>query len=393
LLSLIALATEAAACQSTIAISARVCGALCDEARSTEDFTGMDCAIAARIRMLPVRGAAIITGARPLLDQCISFQASDNTPPLYRLADLFDTGTGEAHPLDIGHTPKEPFVVEISLYAPGSLPCMDDQPLVGLGRSGVVDLSRDASEVNVPLGCRDACEAHGNVQVQLLSLEDAKTVVAPPDDLSLGEIFAYETFTDTNGVCMKPPLSAHRGQFRPFALTAKGTHLDGTWVVDHSNFDGCTVISGTTNGGTQLSCLFDDATSQSTLQGFVISAAHLAAVQGFNESTDAQGGALVVRVLDPSSDDPNGSAIGAHVNYLLLSTLSEAEYAQDAAWSITTPDPTGTTAAGLGVAVIADAPTGPYAVTFADGSTRTLNAGGSEDPTAVTVVVVDGPGP
>jgi hypothetical protein len=374
-----------------VAIRARVCGALCDETRAANDFTGMDCAVAARIRILPVLGSAVLKRAKPILDQCISFESSDNTPPLHRLADLFDTGDGAAHPIDVGLLPNGPFVVEIALYAPGSLPCQDGQPLVGLGRSGVVDLSHDAGDVMVPLGCRDACEVHRNVQVQLVSLEDDTTGVAPPDDLSLGEIFPYATFTATNGVCMQPPLSAHRGELRPFALTARGTHLDGTWVVDHSEFDGCTVISGTTNGGPQLSCLFDAATSQATLQGFVISPDHMAAVRAFNQAADAQAGALVVRVLDPNGEDANGSAIGAHVNYLLVTTVSEAEYAQDAAWTITPSNPTGTTAAGLGVAVIADAPTGPYQVTFADGSTRTVNAGAADDPDTVTVVVVDGP--
>ena len=351
----------------------------------------MDCAIAARIRLLPASGAAVASGAPPLSEQCISFQASGNTPPLHRLADLFDSGAGAAHPISLGPEPKVPFVVEISLYAPGSLPCHDDQPLVGLGRSGVVDLSHDTSDVMVPLGCRDDCEAHGNVQVQLSSLEDMMTVVAPPGDLALGEIFPYPTFTETNGVCMAPPLTAHRGAYRPFAMATSGANLDGVWVVDHSVFDGCIVLSGTTNGGHQLSCLFDDATSKSTLQGFVVAADHLAAVLAFNQAAHAQAGALVIRVLDPAGGDPNGSAVGARVNYLLLASLSEAEYAQDATWTIMPPNPSGTTSAGLGVAVIADAPAGPYAITFADGSTRTINAGGADDPNSVTVVVVNGP--
>lgn len=349
----------------------------------------MDCAIAARIRLFAASSASASSGVAPLSDQCISFQPSGDRPPLHRLADLFDSGTGAAHPIGIGRDPKVPFVVEISLYAPGSLPCQDGQPLVGLARSGVVDLRQDASDVAVPLGCRDACETHGNVQVQLLALEDLTTVVAPPADLTLGEIFPYQTFTDTNGVCMTPPLTAYHGAFRPFALSASGANLDGVWVVDHSSFDGCTVISGTTNGGRQLSCLFDNATSRSTLQGFVIAPDHLAAVRAFNESVHAKTGALVIRVLDPLT---NASAVGARVSYALLSSLSEAQYAPDASWTLTRANPAGTTAAGLGVAVIADAPAGPYEITFVDGSTRVINAGGADDPNSVSVVVVKGPG-
>jgi hypothetical protein len=48
----------------------------------------------------------------------------------------------------------------------------------------------------------------------------------------------------------------------------------------------------------------------------------------------------------------------------------------------------GTTSAGLGVAVFANAPAGSYEVTFADGGGRTVNAGGADDPSSVTVVVV-----
>lgn len=372
-----------------MSIKANVCGPLCGETRSPTDYSGMDCAIAARLRLRST--GATPDAATTLSDRCISFQPTGNTPPRYRLADLFDTGTGAAHALALGPDPKVPFVVELSLYAPGSLPCQENQPLVGFGRSGIVDLAHDTSDVIVPIGCRDACETHGNVQAQLLSLEDLATPSGPPPDLSLGEIFPYQTFTDTNGVCMTPPLSAHRGVFRPFAMTTSGANLDGVWVVDHSAFDGCTVLAGTTNNGPQLSCLSDAATSKSTLQGFVISADHLAAVRGFNDATHGRNGALVVRVLDPINGDANGSAVGARVNYMLLSTLSEAEYAQDATWTFAPPNPTGTTSPGLGVAVIADAPTGPYLVTFAGGMTRVINAGGSDDPGSITVVVVTGP--
>lgn len=342
----------------------------------------MDCAIAARIRLLPVAGSA------PLQDRCISFAPIGNSPPAYRLADLFDSGTGTAHTVPLGGNPGHPFIVEIALYAPGSQPCADNQPLVGLGRSGIVDLSRDSGDVAVPIGCRDACEAHGNVQAQLVSLEDRTTPIPTPTDLALGEIFPYGVFTATAGVCMTAPLTAHRGHFRSFSLLHSGPNLDGTWVVDHSEFNGCTALAGTIDGGRQLACLSDAATSKATLTGYVVNPAHLAAVRNFNRSVHGLDGALVVRILDPMSGDPNGSAIGARVSYALLSTLSEAEYPQDDTWSIATGFAPGTTAASGGVAIIADAPTGPYAITFADGTTRTVNGGGDDDPESATVVVI-----
>jgi hypothetical protein len=366
-----------------VTISARVCGALCGESRTPTDYTGMDCAIAARIRLMPATH-----GAPPLAEHCVSFQPDGTTPPAHRPADLFDTGARGGNPLSLGRPPSVPFSVEVALYAPGSLPCQDDQPLVGLGISGLVDPGQQSGDVAVPIGCRDACETHGNVMAQLLSVEDLTTPVGTPADLALGEIFPYATMTATGGVCMTPPLTAHQGLFRSFNMTRAGANLDGVWIVDFSMFDGCTVLAGTSNGARQLSCLSDASTSKSTLQGYVVDAAHAQAVSAFNQSVHASTGALVIRVLDPLDGDANGSAIGAHVAYALLSTLSEAEYTQDASWAIATPTPGGTTAEGLGVAVIADAPTGPYTITFSDGMQATMNAGGAEDPHAITVAVV-----
>jgi hypothetical protein len=363
---------------------ASVCGAFCGETRDPTDYSGMDCAIAARIRLLPT-----VSGAAPLDERCVSFQPDGATPPAHRLADLFDIGANDAPtPLAIGRDPGVPFVVELALYAPGSRPCMDHQPLVGLGTSGIVDLAHLHGDIQVPLGCRDACETHGNVQVQLISAEDDATMLAVPGDLSLGEIFPYAAFTATGGVCITPPLTSRRGELRLFDLAHSGANLDGTWEVDRSALDGCLVIAGTTNGGRQLSCLSDALTSMSTLQGYVVEPDHLQAVLAYNASVHAKAGALIVRVLDPNDGDPTGSAIGARVNYALLSTLSEAEYVQDSTWAIAPPTPVGTTSAGLGVAVIADAQAGPYQITFSDDTTRLVNAGGGDDPSSVTVVVV-----
>src|SRR5207249_620729 len=146
----------------------------------------------------------------------------------------FADGAGPGRPAEVGRDPGRPFYVEVSLYAPGSQPCRDDQPLVGLGRSPVVDLAHDSGPVEVPLGCRNACEQHQDGSVRLLALADLQTVVPTPADLQLGELVPYPAFVSTAGQCTSPPSNAKRGVFRPFAVSHDGDTLSGTWVVASS---------------------------------------------------------------------------------------------------------------------------------------------------------------
>jgi hypothetical protein len=376
-----ALAVVGCTNRRSIPLLVQVCGALCDNPeRAPTDYTGFDCAIAARIRLVPAAGGHALT------DRCVSFASND--PTAMRLSDLFDTGTGQPQPLDLGAPPTVPFFAEVSLYAPGSQPCQDQQPLLTLGRSGVAHPAHLDGPIAVPLGCRDSCETHGNVKALLLAIEDLTTPLAPAPTMSLGEIFPYDAFTATVGVCAPAPLRARRGMYRQFDMRQSGSNLDGTWVVDHSAMDGCVVIASDSNGGRQLSCLSDADSSQSTLQGYVLSAAHLDAVRAFNRSVHAQSGALVVRVIDPSDHDSKGSALGARVTYDLFTTMNEGEYPQDDTWAVTPPTRVGTTSAGSGVAIFADALAGPYVVTFSDQSSISINASGADDPSSVSVVVV-----
>jgi hypothetical protein len=301
---------------------------------------------------------------------------------------LFDTGASNGHPISLGREPRQPFMVEIALYAPGSRPCEDDQPLVGLGRSRVVDPRRDGGTVTVPLGCRSACSLHSDVKAQLLSLEDLTTDVGTPPDLALGEIYPYEALTATAGVCRTPPSTAYHGVFRPFALSRMGASLAGEWTSSSGEIDGCTALAGTSNGGRQYSCLLHEYTSKTTVRGFVLDAEHLRVVQALNASVHAKVGALVIRVVDWRDGDGNGSAIGARVTYAAPWSLGGTAYPIDENWQNAVPTPDGTSADGLGVAVIVDAEAGPYLISFSDGSMRVVNAGGADDPRSVTALVV-----
>jgi hypothetical protein len=383
--ALAVIAAGAAGCHKTRALplSVAVCGELCGETdRSPTSYAGLDCAIAVRLRLVRAQGGAT------LAERCVPLAGGSSDPSAPRLSDLFDTGAGAAaHPVDLGRMPSVPFWAEVSLYAPGSQPCKEAQPLLAAGRSGVV-APESSDTIHVPLGCRDACETHGNVQVQLQSLEDRTPLDATPASLGLGEIFPYEIFTATAGVCTAPPLTAHRGFYRPFTTQQTDANLDGTWGVDHSAFDGCVAIASEVGGGRQLSCLSDANTSRSTLVGYVLDDLHLSAVRDFNRSVHAQNGALVVRLIDPDSGDENDSALDAHVTYTLEASTNEAEYPQDDSWQVTPGASGGTTGEGLGVAIFADAPAGPYEVRFSDDAVVTVNAGGSDDPDVVTTVLV-----
>jgi hypothetical protein len=362
-----------------------VCGVLCSEERGAADYSGMDCAIAARVRLLAAPGDP---ARPPLAERCIAFVPAGDTPSAEKLVDLFDTGRGPGRPITVGSAPRTPFFVELALYAPGSLPCADDQPLVGLGRSRVIDPQHDSGPVAVPIGCRTACETHSNGTVRLLSIEDLQTPVATPSDLTIGEIVSYDPFVATAGVCAAPPPTAFHGVFRSFAVTHSGDALSGQWVAARSTNDGCTALAGTSNGGRQLSCLTDDWTSRATLQGFVLDAAHLEAVLALNDSVGARLGALVIRVVDARMGGLGESAVGASVSYTLPWALGGADYPTDDAWTRLAPVAASTTFAGLGVAIFADAPTGSYLVTLADGTLLYVNAGGADDPRSVTTVVV-----
>jgi len=359
----------------------QVCGEMSGQSgRAPTDYGGLDCAVAARLRLMKADGSG------SLADRCISLAAAGSDPSARRLSDLFDTGQGAAHPIEVGVAPRVPFWAEVSLYAPGSQPCRDAQPLVAYGRSGRTDLNDSSGAITVPLGVRDACETHGNVQAQLFAIEDVNSAPLPPPSMTLGEIFPYDAFSVTAGACAAAPLSARRGYYRSFATRQTDSNLDGAWVVDHSSMDGCVVIASDANGGRQLSCLSDANASQSTLQGYVLNSDHLGQVVGFNHSVHAQNGALVLRIIDPGDMDDNDSAIGATVNFGLQTTTNGADYPQGDDWSMTAAG--GTTSAGLGVAYFANALAGPYVVTFSDDSTTIINAGGADDPDSVTVVVV-----
>lgn len=386
----------AAGCRArTVPVEVSVCGALCGEPspRASDNFAGLDCAIAARIRLVPMPrttdGASPpdlggADGGASLPDRCFDFQAD----PSVRLADLFLLhGSAQKPALSFGALPTAvPFVVEVALYAPGSTPCADPatQPLTALGRSGVIDLERDSGRIDVPLGCRDTCAGtpRNGLTLDVFRLEDLSPLVAP-DALDLGEIFSYHALTSTGGVCAAPPLTAYDGSFRGFSVGYAMGRVSGVFVGDRSAIAGCVAAHVTTARGEVYACL--GATSSSSHAPIYLPAdAHLTAASMKNtQSGDARSGALIVRVLDAA----NAPVAGATVTFALSGGRNEADYPTDAAWSAFAPSG-GTRAESGGFAVFFDAPTGPYSVAFADGSTaRGFFAGGSDDPASVTTVL------
>jgi hypothetical protein len=390
-----------AACERTRVVPVRVamCGELCGEStpRAPSDFTGMECAIAARIRVFPEKspmrgdaglglgGASGTDGAAIGSDRCISFlpHPVSGAPSPDRLADLFDTNaSGGGRILSLGRLdPGVPFYVEVSLYGPGSTPCQDWSPLLALGRSGLIDVRRD-SVIAVPLGCRTACDARPGISLMAQALETSASM-ALPDLAAFGEIFPYEALTDTDGVCAVPRMSAHRGEFRPFAVQQDNDRMVGEFSYDRSRFGGCVAAVVARAGvGTTYACL-GELNAKAIAPVAFASDAHVQRLVALNATGDATNGVLAIRV-----EDPIGSpAAGARVHFGLFTGGNEATYIKDAAWSDIGPGG-GTTTAGNGIALFTNAPTGPYTVTFAGGATKTFNAGGAFAIASVTTVVV-----
>ncbi len=382
------LAGLALACGCTrsraISIQASVCGALSgDTARAPTDYTGMECATAARIRFLPVSG----DGTGLPAEHCVFFV--DPTTGMANpigLHDLFNSDRGRpVPPMSLGHLdPAVPFQVELALFGPFSSPgcgeaSMDAPPLLALGRSSVVDLQRDPGSIAVPLGYRDACESRDAVTLNGTQLENGQGI-AIPAFAGFGEIAAYEAMIGTQGVCEEPAGGKHHGEFRSFPVTRTGDRIKGVFAYDRSRMAGCVAARVARPSGDQYACL-GELTSKSTAPVAVLSDAHVTQLVAANKG--APNGPLAIRITE------NGvPAVGARVRYDFFDAQNEADYVQDAAWS-SIVSRTGVTAAGGGVAIYTNAPTGRYTITFADGGTKTFNAGGADDPFSVTTVVIE----
>jgi hypothetical protein len=367
-----------------ISIQAAVCGALSgDSARQPNDFSGMECATAARIRFLPQSG----DGAGLPAEHCVMFvdPVTKAANPI-GLHDLFGTDRGrQGAPMPLGPLdPAVPFQVEVALYGPFSSPAcgepsMDLPPLLALGRSSVIDLQRDASAIPVPLGYRDACEARDAVTLSATQLETGAAVTLPAF-AGFGEIAAYEALTGTQGVCETPAGNKHHGEFRSFPVTRVGDRIMGTFAYDRSRFAGCVAARVARPSGDQYACV-GELSSKSTASVAVLTDAHVQQLIAANKG--APSGVLVIRVTDGGVP-----AVGARVRYDLFEAQNEADYMQDSDFMTFMPL-TGVTQAGNGVAIYTNGPTGPYTVTFPDGGTKTFHAGGADDTRSVTTVTVE----
>jgi hypothetical protein len=384
-LLLLALLVPACANHRALPIQAVLCDQLSGDARSATDYSDLTCARQARVRVLGATPAALV-------DRCIDLGGGT------RLEDLFASDTpGRATPIGLGSVDSSRRVaVELDLYAPGAAPCPADAPLLALGRSAEIDLSdRSLSAIAVPLAARKGCgDTDDGVVLDVRYLEDLST--APTPALALGEVYAYDGAISSSGVC-RAPLS-HRGRRRLFRASqlADGTgapsnQVSGTIFFDHSGFAGCTLAHVDDRQGGVDACL-GGAAAPHQASMWLLQPDHLAHIRDANRALpNPQNGALVVRIVDPSgASDPSGhgSFVGARLTFALQDQRNEAQYVLDSGWTQVGSSPGGTTADGLGVAVVLDAQTGPYMVDFGNGVTKTFNAGAAADPAAVTTFVV-----
>jgi hypothetical protein len=367
------------------AVHVGVCGKLCgDETKDPRDFTDIDCATEARVRVYAADTAMPpTTGAQPLTERCIDLKVQGT-----RLSDLFgspDMGQTAPGPLALDPVSARKVVVEVGLYEPGGAPCPADAPMVALGRSSIIDLRSQDIDIAVPLGCHAACQTGHAVALEAYHLED-NTSQRLPSGMVLGEIFSYEPMLSVNGTCGYPSMAVPRGQFRPFAASRTATGFNGDYAIDSQSAAGCLAVSipAPSGSGATYACLVNASLSTFKLWS-VGDEQHLATLRGI--AGDASSGTLVVRIYDRA----NGTPVGATLTWYGSAGVGDAEYLQEDWMTIKQGSLTAT-----GIAIVRNAPTGSYGVTYpfdpqtGVGESAYFNAGGAE-PGSITTIAVSPP--
>lgn len=386
-LALIALAA-APGCggrERTIAVRATPCGPLCD-GRAAGDFSGLDCAVAARLRVYYApsfepspREGAHLYDQHPLAEAC----ADLTTTPL---ASLFaDSGGGGGSPASLlsGLDPTlGQVLLEVALYAPGGAavcPATAGAPWLALGRSAPFDLGDpQVISVEVPLGCDAACPAKSGLTLDARRLED-DSPIAPGPSPQLGVIFPYESLESTAGACDVQAPGPPRGEVREFAAAEQppgSGKLVGPWLVQSSSFAGCTVVE-VGSAPAEYGCLGRIGLAAATY--WRLDPSHQGAVAALFQP-GAANGPLVIRVRDR-----NGAlAAGARVFFDPDGVNREALYADDDLGGFSK-----SAVGATGLAAFPAAPTGLFRARFLDGTTADLSAGAPDDPQSITTAAIE----
>jgi hypothetical protein len=375
----------------TIAVHAAPCGVLSGDGRAADDWSGITCAVAARLRLYsapdfvpPERPWPPLYNAKPIhkLDDSRAEVCADLTRTPFDQLFASDGASGGALPtlLD-GVDPRSgPIILELALYAPGGAsPCPSDSgaPMLALGRSAVFDPSDPSlSEIDVPLGADPACDLQSGVALDARWLED-DTPAPPPASVQLGEIFPYE-LTESDGTCSAPAPGAPRGESREYATTYDNGVAQASFAYHASPLAGCTTAIIFDTSPTVYGCLGRIGAGTATV--WQLRDDHLQAVAGL-QPPDAKDGTLAVRVRDKSG----AAAVGARVIFDPDGLAREAIYADDNLAGFTAP-----TVGASGIAAFPDAPSGRYRALLPDGGTHIdFNAGAPDDPHAVATFAVD----
>jgi hypothetical protein len=368
----------AAAChpQSSVAIRVQVCGWLCGNRDGTidpNDFSGVSCAVAARVRLLGTSSSGAF-----FHEQCIDLSAEGQ-----HLSDVFgpplDGGAGG--PIQLDPIPQgSRMTVEVALYGPETAsPCPADAPWIGLGRSAEVTVPNQDIEVDVPLGCHETCEHRSSITLNTFQIESG--MPAPlAGDVVLGDIFPYESLTSTDGMCSPSTTQLPHASFKPYPTAQQGPTFISPVAFDlFPGFGGCVAARIPTDAGVMNACLLNPTLSSAMIPVFGDSSV----LANLTQSVLPRGahGALAVLVADATLKP----YVGANVYFTGITTGGEASYLADD-W-VTVNNTGGTTSTG--VALVFDAPAGPYTVVYNDSAntTVTVNAGGTQEPDSVTTTI------
>jgi hypothetical protein len=356
------------------ALVAQVCGDRCGSAsRATGDFTGLGCAVRARLRVYAAGSGGTLGDL--VAESCIEIPDAATFGSLFAVTSGVPGAAAVAMPRtlasDLG---PGPYIAEVALVAPGAADgCAIEGPFVALGRSAPFSGSDTPATIDVPLGCHPTCLALATHSATVTAI-DAMTLlpVPTPSSPTLGELFADQVVFPLDGQCAPPPMptaSAHFVALGPGVQSAAAGKLQLMGSFGEDPTAGCIAV----HSGSLYACVAALTTAPKI---FVPDAGLMSAIMGASPGGSAFG-ALLVLVVDGTGQGRQGVSI-AGPNGVPGGGVASAA-------ALTVPLPY---TASNGLYFFAAAPPGDYVVAALPASGGTFSASPGPPGTVTTLAIV-----